>query len=79
MWQILTNVSEGRTASIFTFRVFNQKMEAVFTSKTSANVYQTTWRHITGDSNVRSHCHENLRAEIFITIIIIIIIIQGDA
>lgn len=50
-------------------------MGAAFSSKTSANVHQTTRRHITGASSFRSHCHEKVKPEIIIIVIIVIIII----
>jgi hypothetical protein len=38
---------------------FTLKMEAVFASETSVNIYQTTRRHIPEDSTLHSHCCEN--------------------
>jgi hypothetical protein len=37
-------------------------MEAVSTSETSVNYYQTTWHYNSEDSNLHTHCHENLKS-----------------
>jgi hypothetical protein len=39
-------------------------IEAVSTSATSVNVYQTTWRSSPEDSHLRTRCRENLKAHI---------------
>jgi hypothetical protein len=40
-------------------------MEAVMSSETSVNVYQTTWRNIPEDSRFRTRYHQNLKSHCF--------------
>jgi hypothetical protein len=37
-------------------------MEAVQTSETSVNSYQSTWHYNPKDRHVHTHCHENLKS-----------------
>jgi hypothetical protein len=37
-------------------------MEAISTSETSVNFYQTTWRNIPENSDLHNHRHENLKS-----------------
>jgi hypothetical protein len=46
VWWKLTDVSEMLTASIVTWTIIAETMEAVSTSETSVNFYQTTRRSI---------------------------------
>jgi hypothetical protein len=39
-------------------------MEAVSTSETSVNFYQTTWRYITEDSHLRNRRRDNLKSHL---------------
>jgi hypothetical protein len=56
---MITDVSEVLTASII--RSIALMMEAVITSKTSVNFYETTRRKIQKDSHLHTHRHENLK------------------
>jgi hypothetical protein len=38
------------------------KMEAVGSSEISINIYWTAQKYLSKDSNLLSHCHENLRS-----------------
>jgi hypothetical protein len=49
---------------------FNSKMmKAVSTSETSVNICQTTQRNILEDSNPHTRRHENLKSQIFNSIV----------
>jgi hypothetical protein len=39
---------------------YNVKMDAAHSSETLVTIYQSTWRHISEDSTLHNHCHENL-------------------
>jgi hypothetical protein len=54
---VFSNVSKVLTASI----IIALMMEAVNTSETSINFYQTTWCNIPEDSHLHTHCCENLK------------------
>jgi hypothetical protein len=59
VWYILTVVSEVLTTSIIT------AMEAVSSSETSVNIYQTTRRNIPEDSHLHARRRENLKSHVF--------------
>jgi hypothetical protein len=42
-------------------------MEAVSTSETSVNIYQTTLRNIPGDSHLHTHRRENLKSQQYLS------------
>jgi hypothetical protein len=52
----MTDVSEMVTASII------EELEAVSTSETSVNIYQTTRRNIPEDSHLHTSRRENLKS-----------------
>jgi hypothetical protein len=65
VWEILTNVSEELTASII--RVMSLlMMEAVSSSETSVNIYQTTQCNISEDSHLHTRRCENLKSHLHI-------------
>jgi hypothetical protein len=57
IWHILTDVSEVLTASNI-----KAMMEAVSTSETSVNIYQTTRRIIPEDKHLHTRRRENLKS-----------------
>jgi hypothetical protein len=59
VWQKITNVSEVLTASIIRALV----MEAVITSETSVNFYQTARRNNPEDSHLHTRRRENLKPQ----------------
>jgi hypothetical protein len=38
--------------------------EAVSSSETSVNIYQTTWYYIQVDSQLHTHCHKNFKSKL---------------
>jgi hypothetical protein len=56
VWKKLTNIPEMITASII------KAMEAVSTSETLANFYQTIWRNIPEESHLHTCCRENVKS-----------------
>jgi hypothetical protein len=40
-------------------------MEAASTSEMSANFYQTTYHYNPEDTHLHTHCHENLKHDVF--------------
>jgi hypothetical protein len=63
VWYTLTDISEVLTVSIIKALM----MEAVSTSETSGNIYQTTPHNIPEDSHLHTHCHKNLQPHLQIT------------
>jgi hypothetical protein len=59
VWQKLTHVSQLLTASIIS-AITTVMIEAVSTSETSVNFYQTTRRNIPEDSHLHTRMHENV-------------------
>jgi hypothetical protein len=51
---MFTDVTDQRTASMFRVEETNLTMEAVRSSETSINIYQTTGRHISEDNGLLS-------------------------
>jgi hypothetical protein len=58
IWWKLTDLSEVLTATIILITLM---MEAVSTSETLVNFYQTTERNIPEDSHLHTSHHENLK------------------
>jgi hypothetical protein len=58
VWKMLTDVSEELTASII-------RVEAVSSSETSINMYQTTRCNVPEDSHLHTRRSENLRSHPF--------------
>jgi hypothetical protein len=48
-----------------------RKIKTVCSSKMMAPTYQTTQCHNTKDYNINLHCHENVKADFFLTIPVI--------
>jgi hypothetical protein len=47
---------------VLTFSIIVLMIEAVSTSETSVNFYQTTWRNIPEDSHLHTRRRENLKS-----------------
>lgn len=45
---------------------YNLKMDETHSSETLVMMYQSTWHHISEESNLHSHCHENIIYQIII-------------
>jgi hypothetical protein len=59
---MVTNVMEEHTTSIFNIEeFFTLKMKAESYSEIMVTIYQATLHHIPEDSNLHSHCCENLK------------------
>jgi hypothetical protein len=66
-WPICSILPTLHQASFFSYSVHSSvlKTEAVLPSEILVTVYQTTGRHIPGDSNLHSHQCENLNPKMF--------------
>jgi hypothetical protein len=60
-----TGVSEVRAASI----IIALMMEAACTSETSVDIQLRTWQYIPEDSELHTHCHENLKSHTIICLV----------
>jgi hypothetical protein len=64
VWLVLTVVSEELSVSIALM------MEAVSSSETSVNIYQTTRRDFPEDSHLHTRRRENLKSHLIYTVIV---------